>query len=139
MADDAAGARIVNGYARIVKVADVGFAVVDEVYVSRRGKPLDSASYDECVGIDYKDDARVVDHDVTPAVVYGHRLRHVAQVGTVGAAEHTVFHLPLLDIVVRERCVAVHEVAFARDEQTERVVVYRFGLGGAEIHARGRA
>ena len=111
------GFRIHDVDAGVPKLGDVGFFIAQEMDVAGGGEPRDAADLAERVGVDGEDDARIVHHHPTHAVMDNHGLGHVAQLETVGANEHLVFHPHRFGIVVGERCVAVHEVALVGDEK----------------------
>ena len=93
--------------------------------------------------VDGEDDVRVVDHDPPQIAVYGHRLRHVAQLHAVGACEDLVLDGVRGGVVVGEGGVAVHEVALVDDEQTvargfgQLAVTHVVGQRVVILHASG--
>ena len=93
--------------------------------VARRGEVLDASHFLECIEVDGENHVGVVHHHPAFIVVDTHRLRHVTELHAVGAEKHFVLHLIGRGVVVRQRGVAVLEIALVGDEQA--------GAGGIEI------
>ena len=106
--------------------------------VARRGQVFDASYLLEGVQVDGENHMGVVHHDPALVVVDGHRLCHVAEFHAVGTEEDFVLHLFGRGVVVRQRGIAVLEVALVGNEQSgSRGVEILHGIAVVPLHAGG--
>ena len=119
--------RVDDTDARVPYLCHVGLRVGYEVHVPRGCETRDAPHLAEGRKVDGEDDVRVVDHDPPQIAVYGHRLRHVAQLHAVGACEDLVLDGVRGGVVVGEGGVAVQVLYFANyivlDKGNQRTAV----------------
>ena len=103
--------------ARVPDLRDIGLFVRKKMDVPGRSESRDTADLLERIGVDGENHARIVHHNPADPLVNDHRLRYVAQFHAIGAGEYLVLHMLHFRVIIRERRIAVHEIAFVGDEQ----------------------